>query len=72
MSRTKQFLEFVAAQAGMSVGQYLHELDKQRKMDKEWEEWEFHRSVNTGEYFDADYEGVTNDIRKQREQARRS
>ena len=67
MSRTKQFLEFVAASAGMTVGQYLREIDKQRKLDQEYEEWEFHRDVHNGTYFEDNYEEVRKNagIRKQ-------
>ena len=52
MSKTKQFLEMLAATAGCSsVAQYLQLLEKQEQMDRDWEEYNYWKDVDSGDYF---------------------
>lgn len=56
MSAIKAHLHTLADEAGISVGQYLYELDQERRLRESWEEYEFHKSVHDGSYFKTGYE----------------
>lgn len=61
MSAVKEILlPALAAAAGYgdNVGAYMAELDRRNKLDREYEEHEFWKSVHDGTYFEADYEEV--------------
>ncbi len=55
MSAIKAHLHALADQAGMTVGQYLYRLAEERRLEREYEEWKFHKSINDGSYFDQGY-----------------
>ena len=60
MSRTKEILlPMMAAMAGFdSVYAYQIELQKRDKLDQEWDEFLYWKSIHDGSYFATGYEEV--------------
>ncbi len=56
MSAIKAHLHTLAEQEGMSVEQYMNKLKEDQQTEREYEEYEFWKSVEDGSYFERGYD----------------